>query len=119
MCIRDRYEVGQWVWVYDVQHTLSTATGQTSLDREAIEELIKEKLANKWMGPSTILGVGPCKVGQKVVGSRLLYLDMPHDNQTDPRVSVLRCKRCFQPYDNHMKRETNLASCLGKYVRTF
>ena len=87
--------------------------------REAIEELIKEKLANKWMGPSTILGVGPCKVGQKVVGSRLLYLDMPHDNQTDPRVSVLRCKRCFQPYDNHMKRETNLASCLGKYVRTF
>ena len=100
---RPMYEVGQWVWVYDVQHTLSTATGQTSLDREAIEELIKEKLANKWMGPSTILGVGPCKVGQKVVGSKLLYLDMPHDNQTNPRVSILRCKRCFQPYEKGNK----------------
>ena len=24
---------------------------------------------------------------------------MPHDNQTNPRVSVPRCKRCFQPYE--------------------
>ena len=49
------YEVGQWVWVYDVQHTLSTATGQKSLDKKAIEERIKAKLANKWTSPFRIL----------------------------------------------------------------
>ena len=81
---RPVYEVGQWVWVYDVQHTLPTATGQKSLHKEAIEERSKAKSVNKWTGPFKILGVGPCKVERKVVGSKLLYLDMPHDNQTPP-----------------------------------
>ena len=30
---RPMYEVGQWVWVYDEQHTLATATGQRALDK--------------------------------------------------------------------------------------
>ena len=51
---RPVYVVGQWVWVYDVQHTLSTATSQKPLDKEAIEECIKAKLANKWTGPFKI-----------------------------------------------------------------
>ena len=83
---RPAYEVGQWVRVYDVQHTLSTGTGYTLLDKEAIEERIAAKFANKWTDPFKILGVGPCKVGQNIAGSKLSYLDMPHDNQTNPRV---------------------------------
>ena len=96
---RPVYEVGQWVWVYDEQHTLATATGQRALDKEAIEQRIKTKLANKWTGPYNILGVGPCRVGQRFVGPELLYLEMPFQNMTNRPVSVLRCKRCFQPHE--------------------
>ena len=52
---RPVYEVGQWMWVY----TLSTATGQKSLDKEAIEEYAKTKLPNKWTESLKTLGVGP------------------------------------------------------------
>ena len=96
---RPVYEVGQWVWVYDEQHTLATATGQRALDKEAIEQRIKAKLANKWTGPYKILGVGPCRVGQRFVGPKLPYLELPFQNMANPRVSVLRCKRCFHPHE--------------------
>ena len=72
--------------------------------KEAIEKRIKAKLANKWTGPDKILGVGPCRVGQRFVGPKLLHLDMPFKNMANPRVSVLRCKRCFQPHEKENKR---------------
>ena len=108
---RPVYEVGQWMWVY----TLSTATGQKSLDKEAIEEYAKTKLPNKWTESLKTLGVGPWKVGQKVVRPKLLYLDMPHDNPANPRVSVLRWTRFFQPYE----KGNEYSFMLGKYVLMF
>ena len=95
---RPVYEVGQWVWIYDVQHILSTASNQKALDKTPIGH-IQAKVANKRTGPFKILGVAPCTLGERIVGSKLLYLDMPYDNTTNPRVSVLRCKRCFQPHE--------------------
>ena len=100
---RPVYEVGQWMWVYNEQHTLKAATGQRVLDKEAIKQRIKVKLANMRTGPYKILGVGPCRVGQRFVRPKLLYLDMPFQNMTKPRVSVLRCKRCFQPHEKGNK----------------
>ena len=81
---RPVYEVGQSVWVYDEQHTLATATGQRALDKEAIEQRIYSQLANKWTGPYKILRVGPCRVGQRFVGPKLLHLDMPFRNMMKP-----------------------------------
>lgn len=43
--------------------------------------------------------MGPCTVGDVLVAAKLLYLDLPHDKKTNPRVSVLRCKRCFRPHE--------------------
>ena len=85
---RTTFAAGQWVWVYDVQHTLSTANGIPSLDREAVQQRIKAKLANKWVGPFKILGVGPCAVDEHEIGPNLLYLDLPKDSRTNRRVSV-------------------------------
>lgn len=102
---RPAFEVGNWVWIYDVQHTLSTATGDPKLDKNAIQQRIKAKLANKWTGPFKVLGVGPGEVEGKMVGAKLLYLDLPHDNKTNPRVSVLRCKRCLRPHEKDDRPE--------------
>ena len=84
---RPTFAAGQWVWVYDVQYTLSTANGIPSLDREAVQQRIKAKLANKW-GLFKILGVGPCAVDEHEIGPNLLYLDLPKDSRTNRRVSV-------------------------------
>ena len=46
--------------------------------KEAIEESIKGKLANKWTGPFEILGVGRCKVGQNVAGSKWFFYCRVH-----------------------------------------
>ena len=112
---RPVYQVSQWVWVSDVQHTLSTATGQKSLGKEAMEERIRARSANKWTGPFNIFRVGPCKVGPKVKRSKLLYLDMSHDNQTDPEYQ----SSVVTVVSNHMRREANLVLGAGEYVRMF
>ena len=44
---RPVYEVVQWVWVYDEQHTLATVIGQRAQDKEAIEQRIKAKIETK------------------------------------------------------------------------
>ena len=90
------------MWLYDEHHNLETATGQRALDKEAIQR-IKAKLAKKRTGPYKILGVGTCRTGQRFVGPKLLHLDMPFQNTTTPRVSVLRFKRCFQPREKGNK----------------
>ena len=100
---RPVYEVGRWVWRYDQQNTLATATGQRALDKEAMEERIQAKLASKWTSHFKILGVGPCRVGQRFVGPKLLHIDMPFQNITTPRAPVVRCKRCFQPHQKGNK----------------
>lgn len=96
---RPVYEVGQWMWVYDDQHTLATAVGDKGADALAVQRRIKGKLANEWVGPCKVLGVGPCEVEGHCVGPKLSFLDMPYDKTTNPRVSVLRCKRCILPHE--------------------
>lgn len=95
---RPHYEPGMWVWCYDAQHTIRTGGVDKATDKKAASNRIKAKLASLWTGPFKILAVGPCRFEEKEIGAKLLYLDMPFDNKTNPRVSVLRCKRCHCPH---------------------
>ena len=91
------YQPGMWVWVYDPQHTLRTAQDGARKGSAVATNRIKAKLAKLWTGPFKVLAVGPGRFGDKEIGSKLLYLDLPLASQTNPRVSVARCKRCHQP----------------------
>ena len=60
------------------------------------------KLAHCWTGPYKVLFAGPDKAPDSgLVGRNLLLLDMSHTNSKhiNVRVSVHRCKRCYNPYE--------------------
>lgn len=94
---RPVFKSGMWVWCYDPQHTLRTSHDEGTRDKTAASRRIKAKLANLWTGPFKILAVGPNRYQDMAIGPNLLYLDLGRDLQTNPRVSVARCKRCHTP----------------------
>ena len=100
------FAAGQWVWVYDGMSTTSGA-GKHVLKAPADGSARKSfalasKLAHCWTGPYKVLLVGPGKAPDvDLVGRNLLLLDTIHEDSRRiyTRVSVHRCKRCYNPHE--------------------
>ena len=104
---KTRFETGDWVWVYDDhstimgggKHVINPAEGSSNVKAFALVS----KLANCWTGPYKVLLVGPDKTADgREVGPKLLLLDIKADKPghrgINARVSVHRCKKCFNPH---------------------
>ena len=89
-------EVGNWVWIYKSQATVTQSVGEEN-------SRLRTKLSLNWTGPYKILVVGPGlgPHGRPVAG-KTLYLDLPTDmpgRNQKKRVPVDRCKMCHNPCD--------------------
>ena len=104
---KTRFDAGDWV-VYDdhsaitrgVKHVIKPAEGSSDMKAFALVS----KLANCWTGPYKALFVGPGKMADKrEVGPKLLLLDIKADEPghrgINARVTVHRCKKCFNPHE--------------------
>lgn len=96
------FEVGNWVWVY----SNSAATIRQEAIKSTVNLVLKAKFSLPLTIPSQILAVGLAPASNTPDDHPLernrLYLDLPIDTQdpgSRPRVSVLRCKACRNPYD--------------------
>lgn len=108
---RQKFEAGNWVWIYDDKSTI-TGGGKHVLkkqdggsDRKSFAMV--SKLALCWTGPYKILCVGPGKTRDgRVVGAKLVLLEVRKDEpgrEINARVSVHRCKRCYNPHEGPQK----------------
>ena len=100
------FEAGQWAWIYDDKRTISgggkhvlkaPVDGSTRMSFALVS-----KLTHCWTGPYKILFLGPGKAPDgDLVGRNLLLLDMSHEDskRVNARVSVHRCKRCYNLHD--------------------
>lgn len=89
-----------WSMGLDTQRpTHVKSCNRTEISSQENRSTQKEKLAKKWTGPFKSLGVGPCKMRERIEGPKLQYLDTSDDKQTNLRVYVLRCTHCFQPHE--------------------
>ena len=98
---RPKWEVGDWVFVYDAKGTIMAGGNAV---RDGGSSAISAKFSHSWKGPYKILVVGP-GVSDKgeLVGEKLLMLDIRKNEPgviMSSRVSVLRCKRCYNPKDD-------------------
>ena len=108
---RPNFAAGQWVWVYDDKSTISGG-GKHVLKAPTDGSLRKSftlvsKLAHCWTGPYKGLLVGPGKAPNgDLVGRNLLLQDTSHEDsrRINARVSVHRCKRCYNPHDGSEDR---------------
>ena len=104
---KTRFETGDWVWVYNdhstitggEKHVIKPAEGSSNVKAFALVS----KLANCWTGPYKVLLIGPDKMTDgREVGLKLLLLDIKADEPghrgINARVSVHRCKKCFDPH---------------------
>ena len=76
------------------------------------------KLAHCGTGPHKVLPVGPDKVPDgDLVGRNLLLLDTSHEDsrRINARVSVHRCKRCYNPHEGE-RRPQFLLWAMSSYV---
>ena len=76
------------------------------------------KLAHCWTGPCKVLLVGPDKAPDgDLVGRNLLLLNMSHEDsrRINARVSVHRCKRCYNPHEGE-RRPQLLPWAMSSYV---
>ena len=107
---RPSFAAGQRVWVYDDKSTISGG-GKHVLKAPADGSSRKSvtfvsKLAHCWTGPNKVLLVGPGKAPDgDLVGRSLLLLDTSHEDsrRINARVSVHRCKRCYNPYEEERR----------------
>ena len=114
---RPKYVAGGWVWVYN-----TAATTRQGLRKGADNKVLKERLSLNWTGPFKIIAVGPSPAHSqpdgRPLGDKLLYLDLPSNMSgpaAKPRVTVVRCKPCANPYDtSDMPR--HLPAGLAQYV---
>ena len=119
---RPNFAAGQWIWVYDDKSTISgggkhvltvPADGSTRKSFALVS-----KLAHCWTGPYKVLLVGPGKASDcDLVGRNLLLLDMIHEDsrRINARVSVHRCKRCYNPHEGE-QRPQFLPWAMSSYV---
>ena len=104
---KSKFEVGDWAWPYD-DHSTITGGGKHVIKPTEGRSNVKafalvSKLANCWTGPYKVLLVGPGKMGDgHEIGPILLLLDIRSDEPghrgINARVSVHRCKKCYNPH---------------------
>ena len=119
---RPNFAAGQWVWVYDDKSTISGG-GKHVLKAPADGSSRKSfalvsKLAHCGAGPYKVLLVGPGKAPDgDLVGRNLLLLDTSHEDsrRINARVSVHRCKRCYNPHEGERRRQF-LPWAMSSYV---
>ena len=104
---RTKFVVGDWAWVYDDhstitgggKHVLKPAEGSSARKSFALIS----KLAHCWSGPYKVLCVGPGKMSDgREVGPKLILLEIRTDEPgrgINARVSVHRCKKCYNPHE--------------------
>ena len=106
------FEVGIWVWIYNLQATVSQGVSEHNSHLVA-------KLSLNWTDPYKILVVGPdLGPDDRPVADKTLYLDFPTDirgKDQKKRVYVDRCKMCHNPSDNS-DIPRYLPAGLSKYV---
>lgn len=124
-------EAGDWVLVYDAKSTVAgggqhVLKPQGDFSRRNSYSLLS-KLAHCWTGPYKVLVVGPgqLEVGQEQsgpiiekVGPKLLLLDIKKDEPgggITQRVSVSRCKKCYNPHEGQ-KKPRFLPWNMSKYI---
>ena len=114
---RPKYVAGGWVWVYNTADTT-----RQGLCKGADNKVLKEKLSLNWICSFKIIPVGPSPAHNlpdgRPLGDKLLHLDLPSNMSgpaAKPRVTVVRCKPCANPYDaNDMPR--HVPAGLTQYV---
>lgn len=103
-----KFQKEDWVLVYDTKSTISGGGGHVLKSREDSRGGGKSyaligKLAFNWTGPYKAIAVGPEKTSDGVeVGKNVLLLEVGKDDLgkgISPRVSVHRCKRCYNPHE--------------------
>ena len=106
------FEVGNWVWIYNSQATVSQRVGEENSH-------IMTKLSLNWTAPYKALVVGPgLGPDGRSVADKTLHLDLPTDmpeRDKNKRVSVDRCKMCHNPSDDS-DIPKYLPAGLSKYV---
>ena len=119
---RPNFAAGQRVWVYDDKNT--TIDGGKHVLKAPMDESSRKsfalvsKLAYRWTGPYKVLLVGPGKAPDgDLVGRNLLFLDTSHEDsrRINARVSVHRCKRCYNPHEGE-RRPQLLPWAMSSYV---
>ena len=91
------FEVGNWVWIYNSQATVTQGVGEEN-------SRLMTKPSLNWTGPYKILVVGP-GLGPhgRPIADKTLYLDLSTDmpgRDQKKRVYVDRCKMCHNPSDD-------------------
>ena len=119
---RPNFAAGQWVWVYDDKSTVSGGGKhilKASWDGSTRNSFaLVSKVAHYWTGPYKVLLVGPGKTPDgDLVGRNLLLLDMSHEDsgRINARVSVHRCKICYNPHEGE-RRPQFLLWAMSSYV---
>lgn len=97
---RPDWSVGNWMWLYNSHSTIHQGANKT---RDS--PILKHKLALEWMGPFTILAVGPSASSpdNHPVGAKLLYWELSTNlrgRDVKLRVSIARCKPRLNPRDD-------------------
>ena len=100
------------------EHSRHNTTRLLGADNKAL----KEKLSLNWTGHFKFIAISPSPAHNQPDGSsiedKLLYLDLPSNMfgpAVKPRVSVVRCKSCANPYDAD-DMPGNLPAGLTHYV---
>ena len=119
------FEAGQWVRVYDDK---SSASGGDKLVLKApvdgstrMSFALASKLAHCWTGPYKVLLVGPGKAPDcDLFGRNLFLLDMSHEDsrRINVRVSVHRCKICYNPHERE-RRPQLLPWAMSPYLNKY
>lgn len=107
-----KIKTGDWIWLYN------DASAVTGGGKRVLKIPTKEvgatksfaliaKLAYCWTGPYKVLLADPGETPQREkVGPKLLLIDVRRDEpgkEINPRVSVLRVKKCFNPHYGERK----------------
>lgn len=111
-----KYIAGGWIWVYNTAATIRQRS-RKGIDNNVLNEI----LSLNWTGSFEMLAVGPFWAANTPdshpLGDKLSYLDLPSNLSgpaAKPRITVVRCKLCANPYDaDDMPR--NLPAGLTQY----
>ena len=113
------FSVGGWAWVYN-----SASTIRQDVKKGTDATVLKTKLSLNWNGPFKILAVGLTAASDtadnRPLQDKLLFLSLPSDlprRDSNPRVSVKRCKPCHNP-DDTSDIPKHLPADLTTYVLT-